>query len=51
MLFVIFHGSYGNGDENWFPDLKTCLTAIGQEVLSPSLPVDDWDLVSGGGTC
>jgi predicted alpha/beta hydrolase family esterase len=42
MVFVLIHGSFGNPNENWLPELKTDLEAQGQKVLVPQLPVDDW---------
>lgn len=49
MKFVIFHGAFGSPDGNWFPALKEKLEAIGQEVLVPQFPVDDWDEVTSAG--
>jgi predicted alpha/beta hydrolase family esterase len=42
MQFVIFHGSLGYKDGNWFPDLKKKLEDMGQEVFCPQYPVDDY---------
>lgn len=42
---VIFHGSFGHPDENWFPYLKENLEANGNTVIIPQFPVDSWDLV------
>ena len=43
MKFVIFHGSFSNPEENWFPELKKQLEHLSQKVLIPTFPVDDWD--------
>ena len=45
MQFVIFHGSLGSKDGNWFPDLSRKLTSMGQEVYCPQYPVDDYDAI------
>ena len=42
---VIFHGSFGHPDENWFPYLKENLEAKGETVIVPQFPVDSWDLI------
>lgn len=42
MTFVIFHGAYGSPDSNWFPELKEKLEALGQKVIVPQFPVDNW---------
>ena len=49
MLFVIFHGSYGNPEENWFPDLREHLEGLGQDVLVPAFPVEEWDDITKKG--
>lgn len=46
MQFVIFHGSFGNPEENWFPWLKEELEKLGQDVLSPQFPVDTWENIT-----
>jgi len=43
MKFVIFHGSFGSPEENWFPELKERLESLGQEVIAPQFPIEDWD--------
>lgn len=43
MKFVIFHGSFGNPQENWIPQLKIKLETLGQEVIIPKFPCEDWD--------
>jgi uncharacterized protein len=45
-LFVILHGSYGSPDSNWFPALKQRLERLGQEVIVPRFPVNDWETVT-----
>ncbi len=43
MKFVIFHGSFGSPEGNWFPELKEKLEHFGQVVLIPKFPVDSWN--------
>ena len=45
MQFVIFHGSLGSKNGNWFPDLYKKLTSMGQEVYCPQYPVDEYDKI------
>lgn len=49
MQFVIFHGAFGSPNKNWFPQLKEKLEALGQHVIVPQFPVDDWDEVTKNG--
>lgn len=49
MKFVLFHGAFGSSEGNWNPDLKKALESIGQEVIVPQFPVDDWDEVTKAG--
>ena len=49
MKFVIFHGSFGNPEGNWFPELKESLEHLGQKVFIPPFPVDDWDSLTKTG--
>ncbi len=49
MLFVLFHGSYGNNQENWLPYLKNQLEKLGQEVILEQYPVEDYDAVVAKG--
>lgn len=42
MIFVIFHGAFSNPEANWFPELKEKLEALGQEVIIPEFPVEEW---------
>ncbi|MDP3093784.1 MAG: alpha/beta hydrolase [bacterium] len=49
MKFVIFHGAFGSPEGNWFLELKEKLEALGQKVIVPRFPVEDWDEVSKNG--
>lgn len=49
MKFVIFHGAFGNPDEQWFPELKEKLEILGQKVLSPQFPVENWQEITNAG--
>ena len=49
MQCVIFHGAFGNKDENWFPWLKAQLETQGNEVFLEQYPVDVWDDIEKGG--
>ncbi|MFZ5845361.1 MAG: RBBP9/YdeN family alpha/beta hydrolase [Patescibacteria group bacterium] len=49
MKFVIFHGAFGSPEGNWFPELKDKLESLGQEVIVPEFPTDDWDEVTQNG--
>ncbi len=46
MIFVIFHGSFGSPEGNWFPQLKSSLESFGQKVFIPEFPVDNWDKIT-----
>ena len=46
MQFVIFHGSLGSKDANWFPDLKKKLSYMGQKVICPQYPVDNFSEIT-----
>lgn len=37
-LIIIFHGSYGHPEENWFPWLKKELEKLGHDVFVPKFP-------------
>ena len=43
MKYVIFHGSFGSPESNWFPELKEKLEMLGQKVVVPEFPIEDWD--------
>jgi len=49
MKFVIFHGSFGNPESNWTPELKQSLLALGQDVITPAFPCENWDAISAVG--
>lgn len=49
MQYVIFHGSFGSPESNWFPELKDRLEALRQKVLVPTFPVDTWEDITAGG--
>lgn len=49
MKFVIIHGAFGGPDENWFPQLKESLESLGQKVLVPKFPVENWDEITKNG--
>lgn len=49
MKFVIFHGSFGHPQEHWFPQLKESLELLGQEVLVPKFPCEDFDELTKAG--
>lgn len=46
MKFVIFHGAFGSAKGNWYPELKEKLLSLGQEVIIPQFPVDNWEMVT-----
>lgn len=49
MKFVLFHGAFGSPEGNWFPELKDKLESLGQEVIVPRFPVDDWQEITRAG--
>ena len=49
MKFVIFHGSFGSTEGNWFPYLKKQLELLNQEVISLQFPVEDYDQITKTG--
>ncbi len=46
MKFVIFHGSFGSFDGNWFPFLKNQLELLNQQVLVPQFPVEEYEKIT-----
>ncbi len=50
MKFVIFHGAFSNPESNWFQELKEKLEALGQTVIAPRFPVEDWNRFTRKGT-
>lgn len=49
MKFVVFHGSFGHSEEHWFPQLKEKLGFLGQSVIIPSFPCENWDEITKAG--
>lgn len=49
MKFVLFHGAFGSPEGNWLPELKDKLESLGQEVVAPKFPVDNWDEITKNG--
>jgi len=49
MKFILLHGAFGSPEGNWFPALSEKLTALGQTVIAPRFPVDDWDELTRAG--
>ena len=49
MQFVIFHGSFGSPEGNWFPELKEKLEAFGQKVIVPQFPTETWEEITKAG--
>ena len=47
--FVIIHGAFGSPQGNWFPQLKDSLKTLGQKVLAPQFPIDDYDAITKAG--
>ena len=41
MKFIIFHGSFGSPEGDWFPYLKNQLELINQVVIAPQMPVEN----------
>lgn len=50
MKFVLFHGAFGGPDKNWFPELKEKLEGLGQTVIVPQFPVDEWNSITNNNT-
>lgn len=49
MKFVLFHGAFGSPESNWLPELKDKLESLGQEVIVPKFPVDEWSYIEKQG--
>ena len=49
MKFVIFHGSFGNVNGNWFPWLKSELEKLNQQVILEQFPIDDYEVITRQG--
>lgn len=49
MKFVIFHGSFGTPDDNWYPQLREKLEDLDQDVLIPQFPKEDWETLTKKG--
>ena len=49
MKFVVFHGAFGSPESNWILELEEKLKTLGQEVVVPRFPVDDWDVITRTG--
>lgn len=43
MQYVIFHGSFGSPDGNWFPWLKKTLELTGNKVILEQFPCEDYE--------
>lgn len=43
MKFVLIHGSFGHPEEHWFPELKADIESLGQTLIAPKFPTEDWD--------
>lgn len=50
MTFVVFHESFGSPQENWFPFLKENLEPIGETVIIPQMPVENYEKFEKLGT-
>lgn len=49
MKFILFHGAFGSPESNWLPELKDKLESLGQEVIVPKFPVDEWSYIEKQG--
>lgn len=50
MKFILFHGSFGNPAENWFPELKEKLEELHQTVIVPQFPTENWNQLTQKGS-
>lgn len=46
MKFVIFHGSFGSPQGNWYPLLKEKLERLGQEVIALQFPCENFEKIT-----
>jgi len=49
MKFVLFHGAFGSPEGNWFPELKEKLEGLGQTVIVPRFPVENFEKLTKAG--
>ncbi len=49
MKFILFHGAFGSPESNWLPELKDKLESLGQEVIVPEFPIDEWSYIEKQG--
>ena len=46
----MFHGAFGSPESNWLPELKDKLESLGQEVIVPEFPIDEWSYIENKGS-
>lgn len=49
MKFVLFHGAFGHPEEHWLPQLKESLELLGQDVIVPKFPCEDFEELTKAG--